>query len=616
MRLGLVWGISFFAVLFLLPSRGVAASPVVQMLQVCGTRRPLELATRAGEPLDLARVEGDVRRLWATGWFDDIQVESSETAEGVHLVFTLVEKPRLYLRRIIFDPPGERRPLGLEEGVPVDKTSAAKVAQGLRRQLAEEGYADARVEAQLVRRGFDRADVRLKVNRGRHYRIREVRFEGQLGLKPKELRQALRATRTRRLLPGLGPLWRGWRILAPFSEERLQEDIERLRSLYFSRGYFDAQVEVARVNVANGKATLTIQADSGLQYRVRRVELAGAHPAHDLSPDPDGILPSRRLCDCLLEALRASEKRGEVPFAARLLLESPSEAPNSVEGGEESEAPSGRDAASASWVVLKAEVTSGPPHHVGRIEFQGHHAVSDSTLRRALVLHEGDLFDQGKLRQSLARLSQLGVIKPLTDSDVRVQLERDRHQVNLTIPVKENPRGRWSLTGPLGPVSALGPLAFSIASRLPGVGQGPLELSTYRAEFSLLAWPQLVSLWPFKQRTRWLPLLAIERPYLPGQWWQSGFVLAPQLGWEGTAATYAHTHTLLAARAVLDRGTPPGPGFAVPASWRTAGSDASALPIAGLLRCEPHRSTWAWFRDAGLSIADLAGKWLLTASLL
>ena len=617
MRLRPLRGIPFFGIILLFSVPALGETPVIRMLQISGTRRPIELSSRAGEPFDPLLVERDVRHLWATGWFDDINVESAESGDGIRLTFKVVERPRVYLRKVTFEPPAERRPVTLEPGRRVDSVVAARVADELRRQLVEEGYAKARVSPELVPAGVHRADLRLRVERGPVYEVREVRFEGRLGLKPEELRHALKASRARTIIPNLGPLWGGWRLLAVFSRQRLDADVERLRSLYFSRGYFDARLEIARVDVADGKATVTIEADSGPRYRVGQIEVAGGRPQGDISPKPDGGLPAQTLCDCLFAARRASERRGELGFAARLRLErSPAATPNVPEETEPTESALTQPAAPEPWVTLKARIETGPVYRVGRIEFRGNHAVSDSTFRRAMVLREGDLFDQGKLRRRLARLNQLGLVQPLVESDIELELERDANRANLMIPLKENPRGRWAFSGPLGPVSALGPLAFTIASRLPGVGRGPFEFSTYNAEFSLFAWPQFVTLWPLAQKTRWLPFLSLQRPYLPGQGWQSGFILAPQWGWKGTAADYAYTHLLMGARNAFDADSAPGPGFSVPASWAaTASNEASLLPASGLLWCEPRKSTGARMRDAGFYVANLAGKWLLTASL-
>jgi hypothetical protein len=51
---------------------------VILELKIEGTQRPLCLETRTGTILDRGRVAKDVRKVWATGWFDDIRVEASE----------------------------------------------------------------------------------------------------------------------------------------------------------------------------------------------------------------------------------------------------------------------------------------------------------------------------------------------------------------------------------------------------------------------------------------------------------------------------------------------------------------------------------------------------------
>lgn len=605
---------------FFAPAFAESDSPLIQSLQIAGTRRPLALETRAGEPLDEDRIDRDVRRLWTTGWFDDIRVESFQAAEGVQLVFTLVERPRLYLRRIVFEPARERQPLRkLRKGVPVDTILARQVAAELRRQLAEEGYADAKVEAELRPAGFRRADLHLRVKRGHLYRVREVRLSGPLGLKPNEAREALRFTRPRRVLPGLGPLWGGWRLLQPLGEQHLQADVERLWSLYFSRGYFDARVEISTTKIADGRATVTVEVDSGRRYSLRRLEVVGAGLRKEIPPKHKGVFSTKELCQCLLEVRRESEKRGEVNFSAQLQLKTTPAPPWAVPGVEAGgEKPRGQRSVANSWADITAKIKSGPAYQVGRIKFSGHHAVTDATLRRALLLLEGDRFDQERLRRSLVRLNQLSLLEPVAISDVRTELVPDDRRVNLNIQLNERPRGRWSLSGPPGPASALGVPQFTIGTRLPSLGQGPVELSTYYASFSLLAFPSpWASLLTSAPQIRWRPLLAVGRPYIPSQGWQSGFLLSPELGWQRTLASYGLTQGLQATRTVLGQELPPPLGMSVPAFWRaveTEGDRANIAP-AGVLRCEERKPSWAWLRAAGPGAAEVAANWLLTTTL-
>ena len=588
-----------------------ADSSFIQTLQIHGSRRPFEIETRAGQTFDPTRIERDVRRLWATGWFDDIRVESSESEEGIELVFTLAEKRRLHLRRVEFEPENERQPLGLQEGMPVNAVLAKRVAAALRRQLFEQGHADATVEAEVVPVGFRQADLRVRVERGRHYRVKEVRFSGSLGLKPEELRGALRATRARRLTPAVSPLWRGWRLLAPLSQRRLQADVERLQSLYLSRGYFDARVGIAAVDTAEGKATVTMQVDSGPRYRVERLEVAGVESIEEILLQPDGTFSSQELCQFLLEARRKSEKEGKFGFTAGLEVKTTSESLRDTRGTDSKQGGSAETSAVADpWVALMARIETGTVYRVRRIEFWGNHAVSDSTLRRALLLEEGDLFDQGRLRHSLARLAS---IEPVEGSNVRLKLAPEDHLVDLSILVKEKPRGRWALSGPLGPVTAFGHLQFTIGSRLPSLGYGPLELSTYRATFSLLAsFSPLAGLLSLVPQTEWQPLVALERPYLPGQRWHSGFLLSPQLGWWGTLSSYGLAQARQTALAGLGANSPSTPAVSVPVGWSSVEGDKNSpsFPPVETLRCEPQKSSLAWLQTAGI----MAANWLLSVS--
>lgn len=584
-----------FGLLSLLPCRG--EEPFIQTLQVRGHTRGVELETHAGQGLDRAGLERDLRRLWATGQFEDIHIESTESPEGLQLVFTLAERPRLYLRRVEFEPARERRPLGLKPGAPVDAVWARQVAAALRRQLVEEGHRDAAVAAELIPVGFQAADLRLRVEPGPAYRVEEVRFSGSPRMKPGELQGTLLATRIRRLLPGVPGLWGGWRLHPAFSQQGVEADLARLQSFYLSRGYFDARVSLAGVDFAEDKATITYAVEAGPRYRVSGVEVAGASPTEELAPDVEGNYPAQALCRSLLEAQESSERQGALNFAARVEVE-PSQPASPAES-----LPSGDH-----WVNLTSAAEAGPPYTLGRIEFRGHHAVSDLTLRRALPLEEGEWFDRAALRRGLARLNETGLFEPLTEGDVVAGLDPEKRLVHLTLWLREKPRGRWTLAGPLGPLSLAGPLQFSIGSRLPAWGRGPLELSTYTATFSLLVFSQpalrALSLAP---RRSWLPLVGLERSYLPGQRWQSGFLVAPQLGWQGMLTSYGLTqarHRLLGALAT-DPGA--GDGLAVPVRWRAAKAErgsAEPRPLGHLL-CEASKPRWAWLRAAGLLALDV-----------
>ncbi len=111
----------------------------------------------------------------------------------------------------------------------------------------------------------------------------------------------------------------------------------------------------------------------------------------------------------------------------------------------------------------------------------------------------------------------------------------------------------------------------------------------------------------------------MERPYLPGERWRSGFLLSPQLGWRGALASYGLTQARQTASAALQGGSAFDADLYVAAQWRAGegkggGAETTAagptVGGAGVLRCQARKPSWKWLRAAGAVAANL----LLTAT--
>ena len=356
-----------------------------------------------------------------------------------------------------------------------------------------------------------------------------IEFSGDLGLRPPEIRRALRATRSRTLIPRIPGLWNGWRLRPDYGPETAESDAARLRSLYYERGYLAADVRVESVAVANGSASLRFSVHSGPRFLVRRIN---GRPA---SPELSDV------CRNLFDQRREAERTGVLDFSARLEFhEEPPPSPHDPRR----------------WADVTAAVSKGPAYRAARIEFRGNHHFSDTTLRRMLRIEEGAPLDPLRIRQSLARLNRSGWFEPLTPANVIVQTTPDSEDASVLIALQERRPGNWSFSGPVGPMSVGGPLRFTIGSRLLAWGRGLLHLSTYTASANLMLFAKpLSSVVPFLPNRRFIRLFSIERPVIPGDFWLSGFSVAPQLGWPGMLAGYgtAHARYLLLGALASDR---------------------------------------------------------------
>jgi outer membrane protein insertion porin family len=294
-------------------------------------------------------------------------------------------------------------------------------------------------------------------------------------------------------------MWPGWRVLRDYSREAVDADLGRLRSFYLSKGYFDATVRVDNANVHEKDAEVTFFVRSGPRYETSE--------------------PIPQVCSSLLSQRRALERQGILDFAATIHVQ--------LAGAE------------SSLANLTTRTDHGPSYRIGRIDFTGNRHYSDAMVRRNLLIDEGQLLDEFLLRKSAGRINAAEIFEPITATDIAIHT-RTTGLADITFHLKERKRGSWNLSGPVGPASFAGPLDGSVSSRLPPWGRGLLELSSYTASFTLIAFAHpVIPVLSIVPKGTLIPVLALSRPFTPGEGWKSGFSIVPQLGWRAAALLYA-----------------------------------------------------------------------------
>ena len=264
------------------------------------------------------------------------------------------------------------------------------------------------------------------------------------------------------------------------------------------------------------------------------------------------------LCACLLDLRRSAEAEGRLDFTAEV-----------------------RSNGAEALVDLTARIWAGSAHAVGRINFTGHSGINDSTLRRAMTIHERGVLDVRQLRRSLARINDIGVFEPLTLADLTVARRDDGVTADLTIPLRERKRRWWSVSGPVFP--GIGMLHASLSSRLPPWGRGVLEAATYFVSLNVAGFAK--------------PFLALQRPVIPGQVLFSGFAVSPALSPRAMLLHYGRTHLALGIGTMLD-GEWIDP-LAVPV---TLAGSLEAEP----LMCVPPKPRLWWLRRGAAAVGNVA----------
>ena len=285
---------------------------------------------------------------------------------------------------------------------------------------------------------------------------------------------------------------------------------------------------------------------------------ASAGPGGDtLKRGFDGPSAPHELCAFLLGARRSADLQGRFDFDAAVTL------------GETSASP-----------MFVAHISMGSPTAIGRIDFVGNTNVSDAVLRRALVVYEREVLDISKLRRSLARINSLGLFERVELSDVEIARRNDGVTVDLTIPLRQAKRWRWSLSTHLLGTPGL---RASLSLRLPFWGRGIVDVSTYVLSVSLVGMSG--------------PLFSLERPLLAGQALLSGFELSQRLTSQEMLVRYGHAQFGNAIGPLLEADR--GDTLSVPVI-SSGGLEAEPLV------CKPPRTLQWWAQRSVSILLDLA----------
>lgn len=560
-------GVPGILLLFLIVTFRAAASATtstISSVALAGTKLSVNLKAQAGQPYDAYVIQKDVRTLWSTGRFEDIRVESVESGGRINIIFRVTEAPQWQLHEIRIEPSTHGLHPKLAEGTPVNRLRAHEIALEARARLNAEGYLHARVDEKLIPLAGHKADLLLTVHQGDPVDIKEVDFQGKPGIDAHQLQSALRALRIRRMVPSVPGLWHGWTLFPAYNAEAVESDIRRLQSMYLLKGYFDASVRLEDTVIRGRSAYVSIEVQAGPLYQVSHWRVAEG----DFQTAHAKDRPMRALCSCLLTARRDAERAGVLEFAASLNVERLSD---------------------SSTANLTATIQPGPAYRAGRIEFTGNHRYKDTAVRRNFLLDEGEPLDRGLLRKSIARLNQTHQFDPIDDHALVIQPHLATGDADVFVRLTERKSRAWAISGPVGPASIAGPLQASLSSRLPGWGQGVLELSTYVASISLVAFAHPLIPWLAVSTARFQPVLAIERPFTPGEGWKSGFIIAPQIGWQRSALSYASAQ-------LQNRLRPAALEPELPVSVSRPQGDTAMF-------CEPRMSRLAtWQRTAALAV--------------
>jgi outer membrane protein insertion porin family len=229
-----------------------------------------KLVTRAGQIFDAQAIEEDVRTLHRSRKFVDVHPKYVRVAEGIVVVFQVVERPMLRYVKYVGNERVTTRALRKKSEIDVGDAMDPYVVEEARRRIEshyhEKGFDTARVTTVEGDKPGDKGAVFL-IDEGRNRKALWTSFVGNTIASDARLLTQIKSK------PGVL-----WFIGGNIDREVVEQDVETLTAYYRSLGFFQAKVgrEVEVVHEGDRDWThLTFVISEGPRYTVRNVSFNG-----------------------------------------------------------------------------------------------------------------------------------------------------------------------------------------------------------------------------------------------------------------------------------------------------------------------------------------------------
>jgi len=390
------------------------------------------LHQRSGQAFAPETLTQDVRELWNSGFFDDIEVDLERTDSGVTLRFLVRERPNV--AAVEFEGNQEIDNDDLSEALEVkadtvlSQPAVRRAVQKIRDMYAEKGFFLAEVTSEIIPQKNNEVTVRFKIEEHGQVSVRRITFIGNEHISDEELREVMFTGQSGFFAFGSG---------GPFRQDAFERDIAVISALYYDRGFLSVTINTPRIMLTpdrNG-IEVSITIDEGPRYRIRQLRV------YERGPDGNEVEPigGRRNLRMMVRT-----KSGDYFNRAELLEDLQAIRTLYRDHGyaKVEASPQTRLDPERREVDIEVPVVRGPLVYFERIEVRGNSKTRDKVVRRELEVAEGDLFNETKLEESRKRITALGFFERV---DISQEDGSAPDKMVVYIEVSERPTGTFQV---------------------------------------------------------------------------------------------------------------------------------------------------------------------------
>ncbi|BCD67563.1 outer membrane protein assembly factor BamA [Nitratiruptor sp. YY09-18] len=384
------------------------------------------LGIHEGQELDMQKIDDALKKFYQQGYFKDIWVEE----HNGELVFHFVEKPLISQIEVVGYLENKQEELsdilGIKKGDLFDEAAIQKAKARIIAYATKEGYFDTVVEVDEEKLSNGSVKLTFLVNKGEKVIIDDLTLCGTKAFDKDDIEDVI-ANRERN--PYLGWMW-GFND-GKLKLDQLPYDAARIKNLYMTKGYLDAEVTdpFLRVDFDIYKAKLLYHVKEGEQYKVAKVDVELLKPVaqkqnllEDMRLEPGEIFNIEKMRKDM-EKLRI--KFQDMGYAYVRIV------------------PDFKKDPKTHTVSIRYIVNPGQKVYIHDVIISGNQRTLDRVIRREIYLAPGDVYSYTDLKESKNALRRTGFF-----SDVKIEERRvSQDQIDLLVNVKEMPTGSIMVGG-------------------------------------------------------------------------------------------------------------------------------------------------------------------------
>jgi len=390
----------------------------VDGLQKINLQTVLEyLPVHEGQVITAEDTAAIISTLYKTGFFSDVSL----SRRGNTLVINVIERSTIGYIKISGNKVVKTKDLmdamkhgGIAEGEAFDQATLSGMKQALLDQYYALGRYNATVETTVIPQSRNRVEVDIHIYEGKIAKVKEINIIGNKAFKTSELLKNFELSNKH--------WWNFWSSSDDYSTDKLQKDLESLRSFYYNRGYLRFSIDSSQVTITPNRKDvyITIHVTEGDVYRVKGYALSGNLLGQEdklekyIKLKPGSVFSRQKVLGISEGISRFYGDQGYADAAVNI-------------------EPNIDDATKQVFVTFV--VNPGPRIYVRRIDYTGNTKTADYVLRRETRQMEGGLYSISKMDETKRRLNNLGYIDNV---DVKVEpVPNVADQVDLNYTLKE-----------------------------------------------------------------------------------------------------------------------------------------------------------------------------------